>query len=622
MSTQISIVIVNYNVKDLLDNCIESIKKSNFDGDYEIIVVDNNSTDNSVEFLKPKHPDVNFIANQENVGFSKANNQGFDVSSGKYILILNPDTLIEPDTLQKMYDLLESDNEIGAAGCKVLNEDGSFQQACRRSFPTPWNSFCKLFGLQKMFPKSKLFSSYNLSYLDINEQYEVEALIGAFIFTRKKVLDAIGGFDESFFMYGEDLDLCFKIKKNDWKILYSPITSIKHLKGESTKRSNIDEVKHFYNAMEIYIKKNYKYSNLFIGFLKFGIKIRSSIAYLSKEKRNFLYIFIDILILSISFLLANKLRFDEFTGHPIENFWFYLIIMNFINIVSNFSFGSYFENNYSLRRLFQSTLGFGILTGFVTYLFQEFDLSRKVLLFSGLIYFTFGLIIRILIDRFNSAKNSKNILIYGDENLSNQIFNYLKQKLNKYSNISLFSNENNLEKYISENKINEIIISGKLHFLKLENELKKSTIDEVSILPADNFNDFQTNILLENTFGTAAQEEFKLRYPRYRIFKRVSDIILSIFFLSFGLPLLNLIGKHHKSPIKLMMKVLIGSISFVGLKSPKVTDNFKAGFLNLSDLSGGESDITINNLNQYYLRNYSVGLDLEIFFKSFYKKGK
>lgn len=628
MSKTISIVIVNYNVKDLLKLCIESIQRSVFEGHFKIIVVDNDSKDGSVKLLKDQFPDVKFIQNSENLGFSKANNIGFKEATGDYILILNPDTEIEPDTLQKMYELMEGDPKIGAAGCKVLNQDGSFQLACRRSFPTPWNSFCKLFGLQNLFPKSKIFSGYNLTYKSIEKEYEVDALIGAFIFCRNEVIKKTGGFDQDFFMYGEDLDFCYRIKKFGWKIIYSPRTKIIHTKGESTKRSNIDDVKHFYDAMKIYVRKNYKYSNFFISFLNFGIKSREFLAYISKYKFDFLLILIDAVFLNLAFLIANYLRFGTMFGYPAENFLFYVAIISVMNVFSNFSVGSYFEKNYSLKRLFQAILTFGISTGFITYLSQDFDLSRKVLFLTGAFYFIFGGIFRVILERKRRKLHSSNVIIIGEGEISNSIFNYLKNnRISGVSNVEIFeppsgANFSYLEKIIKDSSIKEVILAGnKFRIEDLRSNLKQRTLETVNIYNPKTFEDFQTRTLLEKAFGKQIQEKSKLEFPRYRFFKRALDIFISTFFLTLGLPLVSLIKDSKKSQISALLKVLSGKWSFIGIKDKNTEDSFKEGFLTLADISGGKSRATIKNLNNYYLKNFSFGLDLEIFFRSFGKKG-
>ena len=262
----ISIVIVNYNVKDFLYQCLDSIYLSSSKLSIEIIVVDNNSSDGSVEFLRPIFPNVNFIELKENLGFGKANNIGFSIAKGDYILILNPDTVLEENTLDIMIEYMRSHIEVGIAGCKVLNSDGSFQLPCRRGFPTPWVAFCKLFGLQKMFPNSTIFAQYNQTFLSENETYYIDAIIGAFMFARREVIEELSGFDPDFFMYGEDLDLCFRTYKAGYKVAYVHEAKIIHYKGESTKRSSINEIKHFYNAMEIFSKKHVSNSGFYLFF--------------------------------------------------------------------------------------------------------------------------------------------------------------------------------------------------------------------------------------------------------------------------------------------------------------------------------------------------------------------
>ena len=203
----LSIIIVNYNVKEFLQNLIHSIEKASTNLAVEIIVVDNASDDGSVEVLKEKHTQVKVIANKTNLGFGKANNQGLKIAKGKYILFINPDTLVSEDTLETMLNFLESHPEVGLAGCKIINDNGAFYLPCRRGFPGPWASFTKLTGLSRLFSKSKLFSKYNMTYLDENETHEVDAVSGSFMMIPHFIYDSIGGFDEQFFMYGEDLDL-------------------------------------------------------------------------------------------------------------------------------------------------------------------------------------------------------------------------------------------------------------------------------------------------------------------------------------------------------------------------------------------------------------------------------
>ena len=251
----LSIIIVNYNVKEFLQNLIHSIEKASSNLTKEIFIIDNASDDGSVDFIKEKFPQIKLFANQKNLGFGKANNIGLKEATGKYILLINPDTIVAEDTFEKMIQFFESNKNVGLAGCKILNPDGTLQLACRRSFPGPWTSFTKVTGLSSLFPNSKIFARYNLTYLDENQTYEVDAISGSFMMMRKEVYDKVGGFDEQFFMYGEDLDLCYRIQKAGYKVFYVHTTQIIHYKGESTKRSSLDETKVFYSSMHLFVKK-------------------------------------------------------------------------------------------------------------------------------------------------------------------------------------------------------------------------------------------------------------------------------------------------------------------------------------------------------------------------------
>ncbi|GHT72584.1 hypothetical protein AGMMS50262_01700 [Bacteroidia bacterium] len=267
---KLSIVIVNYNVKYFLEQCLESVLKAVQDLSVEIFVVDNRSSDGSLDYLQPKFPQVRFIANEENVGFSRANNQAIRLAQGEYILLLNPDTVIGEQTLVRVCDFMDKHPEAGGLGVKMLDGYGQFLPESKRGFPSPWNSFCKMSGLSVLFPKSKIFGKYHLRYLDENSVHEVEVLAGAFMLLRKTVLDRVGLLDEGFFMYGEDIDLSYRIRQSGYKNYYFP-EPIVHYKGESTKK-NSKYVRIFYNAMLIFYNKHYAHANFFAKIL-----MRSSI---------------------------------------------------------------------------------------------------------------------------------------------------------------------------------------------------------------------------------------------------------------------------------------------------------------------------------------------------------
>lgn len=254
---QLSIILISYNVKHFLEQCLCSVYKSIGQLNAEVWVVDNASLDNSVAFLQPKFPWVKFIKNAKNVGFAKANNQALHLCSGKYVLFLNPDTLVAEDTLVKCVAFMNANAQSGALGVRMIDGTGAFLQESKRSFPSPLASFYKMAGISRLFPASAVFSRYSLTYLDEFKNHEVDVLSGAFMFAKKDVLSALEGFDESFFMYGEDIDLSYRIQKLGYKNYYFSESTIIHFKGESSRKASLKYVKMFYEAMSIFVKKHY-----------------------------------------------------------------------------------------------------------------------------------------------------------------------------------------------------------------------------------------------------------------------------------------------------------------------------------------------------------------------------
>lgn len=637
----ISIVIVNYNVKDFLSQCIKSIQKSDTKLNYEIIVIDNNSNDGSKELfesLSAQLDNLQYHYLKENIGFGRANNIGFEKADGKYTLILNPDTLIEVDTLQVMYDFMEANQDVGASGCKVLNYDGTFQVACRRGFPTPWASFCKLFGLQKLFPQSKLFSQYNLSYLDENQVNDIDSLIGAFMFTRTDVLKKVDGFDSSFFMYGEDLDLCYRIKQEGLRISYYPKTKIIHFKGESAKRSSINEDKHFYEAMEIFAKKHYGRSKLFFTLLKSGIKLRAGIHYVKKHKIDFVFIITDLLIVNASLLISTKLRRGDMFAFPDYAYPTVFIFLSLVTFISMIFSGEYFENNHRIRKSFFGLVASLIILTFLTYFFRSFAFSRGILLMTitlSIFLVTVARFIYNSIERKRGVSSIKRIVFVGWNKRASELIKNIKEKYKNSELIGYISNhkqENNeleylgepdyIHKTINDKSINEVIVLDKdeLKLNAKNNYIRLKDDSLVHIYVADEYDSFLFSKLISNLSGTAPELKYnKLLLIRYKLTKRFSDILISIIMLTLGLPLLIIKGKT-----KLFLKLLFGKLTFVGLFPLKdeIRQNGKIGIIGLAHISEPEklNDNFIKDLNNYYLENYSLALDFDILFKYLFNR--
>jgi GT2 family glycosyltransferase len=264
---ELSVIIVSYNVREFLKNCLFSAKKASENINCEIFVVDNNSSDSSAEMVRNEFTEVKLIQNTVNKGFSAANNQAIKQSAGQYILLLNPDTLVEEDTFSKCIGFMKNHPDAGALGVRMVNGEGRFLPESKRSLPTPATAFFKTFGFSFLFPKSHLFSRYYLSHIDCYETSATEVIAGAFMFIRREALEKAGLPDEDFFMYGEDIDLSYRIMKAGYQNYYFPDVQIIHFKGQSTSRNNYNDIFNFYRAMRIYSGKRHEEKFTLLYFL-------------------------------------------------------------------------------------------------------------------------------------------------------------------------------------------------------------------------------------------------------------------------------------------------------------------------------------------------------------------
>ncbi|REH01231.1 glycosyltransferase family 2 protein [Flavobacterium aquicola] len=267
---QLSIIILNYNVRYFLELCVLSVESALKNIDSEIIVVDNNSSDDSCEMIKSRFPHVKLIQNSENLGFPKGNNIGVAQAKGEYICILNPDTVVAEDTFEKVLAFAGKKKDLGIAGVKLIDGAGNFLPESKRGIPTPWVAFTKIIGLYKLFPKAAFFNRYYAQHISENQTGEVEILVGAFMFLKKELYDAIGGFDENCFMYSDDIDLSYMALQKGKNNYYFHETAVIHYKGESTSKDAV-YMKRFQEAMEFFYKKHFQVSFLFSVFMKIGI---------------------------------------------------------------------------------------------------------------------------------------------------------------------------------------------------------------------------------------------------------------------------------------------------------------------------------------------------------------
>lgn len=287
---ELSVIIVSYNVRYFLEQCLRSVHKASENIDCEVFVVDNNSADGSCSMVSSMFPEVRLIMNFNNRGFPSANNQALKLAAGRYILLLNPDTIVEEDTFKRCISFMDNHPDAGASGVRMINGRGKLLPESKRALPTPGTAFFKVFGLSYIFPKSRLFNRYYLGHLDSLQTTRADVISGAFMFLRREAVDKTGLLDEDYFMYGEDIDYSYRLKKAGYNNYYYPEIKIIHYKGESTKRENLNVVVNFYKAMRIFVRKHYANGTLriFVLFIQMAIIFRAGISLIERALKKIL----------------------------------------------------------------------------------------------------------------------------------------------------------------------------------------------------------------------------------------------------------------------------------------------------------------------------------------------
>ncbi len=436
---RLSVIIVNYNVRHFLEQALLSVRRAIRGIDGEVWVVDNNSVDDSVRMVQDKFPEVRLIANKTNPGFAIANNQAIRESRGEYVLLLNPDTLVEEDTFRKCLQFMDAHPEAGALGVKLIDGSGKFLPESRRGFPSPWVAFCKTFGLSSIFPHSRLFNRYYMGYLDENETHPVDVLVGAFMFIRRAALDKAGLLDETFFMYGEDIDLSYRIVQAGYQNYYFPETKIIHYKGESTKKGSLNYVRTFYQAMIIFTRKHFtgRRAGLFILMLQAAIWLRAGITLLRNFWNKIRLPLLDALAIYIGLIFLKDFwasyYYKDPTWFKTNVLWFNFPLYILIWLGTVWLNGGY-DQRYDLRRLVRG-LGIGTLILAAVYGFLDLDYrpSRALVLMGAVwaVLSTIGLRAAahfIEFHNFRIGRNRvKNLVIVGSPEESERVMLLLNQ---------------------------------------------------------------------------------------------------------------------------------------------------------------------------------------------------
>ncbi len=640
MRPDVSVIIVNYNVKDYLLNCLRSIEQRHEGVSLEVIVVDNHSADNSVDEIQPLFPSVTWIALRENIGFGKGNNAGLPHCAGRYVLFLNPDTIVSPDTFNTMVAFMDAHADVGMAGCKLLNADGTFQLACRRGLPTPWASFCKLFGLQALFPNSPLFARYNLTYKSVDETYDVDALMGAFMIGRIEIVRDIGGFDPAFFMYGEDLDLCYRVQQLGWKIMYVHTTSVVHFKGESTKRSSMNEVRMFYSAMEIFARKHFANSRGFLLLMKGGIAFRSFVEQIIRKRVEIMIAVADIICILLSLLIATAIRFEGPFAFPPYAYPTVLIVVPLVAILSLVAMGEYVEYRPTVRRsLVGLLLAFLVLSTLMQF-FKDFNFSRGVLLmtigFSAILYsITRGAIAISNVQRRRLRR--RRVLMVGlTEGTERLVASLMMAEpgntmivgvvatqpttVGEFAGLPILGSSQYLEKIVLASTAQEVIITDTtLSRSETMRLMKACATAQARVHVASEYDALVTSRIIEDVSGAGSFVQLTplLRF-RNRTLKRSVDIAFSIMVLLSNLPLLTLRSRRTLDRVHSWTAVLRGSKSLVGLypdgRRRQAGKNGITGLVHVN-LPHILSASAITQLNDYYVDRFTLALDVEIILK-------
>ena len=647
---KLSVIIVNYNVCYFLEQTLISLRKAMSGIDTEIIVVDNHSIDGSVEMIRSKFPEVTLIANKENSGFSKANNQAIKMAQGEYVLLLNPDTVVEEDTLVKACHFMDAHPQSGGLGVKMVDGKGKFLPESKRGLPTPLVAFYKIFGLSSLFPKSKIFGKYHLGFLDMNQTHEVEVLSGACMFIRKAALDKIGLLDEDYFMYGEDIDLSYRILKGGYKNYYYPETRIIHYKGESTKKSSVNYVFVFYKAMIIFARKHFSSKNagLFSLLINVAIYLRASISLIARFFSKAMLPMLDAGLIFIGMYFLKTYWEENYKWIPGDyppEYMRVAVPAYIITWLTSVFFSGGYDKPIRMSRIITG-MAFGTLLISALSNFADAYRFSKALIILGGVFSGMALAFNRYLIHFLKFKNldlekgnRKRIILIGNDaetarvskmmnNMKHngEVLGFVGLNTEPASHNRLGSIEN-LKEIIRLYKAEEIIFCSKdipaaqiIEWMtKVGNPHLEFKIvpDESNFIIGSNSKDSQGDFYTLNI-------ELNITQPNNIRKKRLLDFILAFTFL-LNYPLLFWSVKKPVNFIKNSFRVLIGKKSWVGFSEGEQIHltQIRKGIISPVSLYEDKQldEATIRRLNLLYAKDYQTYTDLELILKNWRRLG-
>lgn len=650
---KLSVIIVNYNVKYFLEQCLKSVLNAGKDLAMEVFVVDNNSVDGSVEMVRQKFPGVKLIANKENAGFSKANNQAIHIASGEYILLLNPDTVVEDQTFSRVVDFMDQTPDAGGLGVKMIDGQGVFLPESKRGLPTPAVAFFKIFGLSSLFPKSRLFGRYHLGFLDPNEVHSVEVLSGAFMLMRRSVLEKTGYLDETFFMYGEDIDLSWRIIQAGYKNYYFPHTRIIHYKGESTKKSSINYVFVFYNAMIIFARKHFSAKNarVFSFLINLAIYFRASLAIVNRFLKRSIVPLLDAAIIFAGFAYIKEyweskvMDFDQ-SYYPPEFLYYFVPAYILIWLFTVYISGGYDKP----LKLFRIVRGIGLGTVVILVIYALLPISMRfsrALILLGSLWALVSMVLTRLSWNLIRYKNlhlgseiNKRIAIIGNGAEPERIAMMLRQS-GSNAFIGFVSTEPQTppsDGYLGTlsqlNEIMEVYNINELIFCAAEMSseaiishmtgMKGKTVT-FKIAPPESLFIIGSNSI--DTFGDLFTLDVNtINQTANKRNKRLFDILICGWVVV-TFPLLVWFVKKPSGLLPNLLAVILGHKTWVGYNpvAPLVRlPALKRSVLNPADAFPGKTlDLTtLSNLNTLYAKDYRLENDFQILWKGIRNLGR
>jgi GT2 family glycosyltransferase len=641
---RLSVVIVNYNVRYFLEQALGSVRKAMQGIEGEVWVVDNHSADDSVRMVRDRFPEVRLIANTDNPGFAVANNQAIRLSSGEYVLLLNPDTLVEEDTFHKCLAFMDQHPEAGALGCKLIDGSGKFLPESKRGFPTPWVAFCKTFGLSWLFPKSRVFNRYHLGHLPEDEVAEVDVLAGCFMFMRKAALDKSGLLDEAFFMYGEDIDLSYRIQQAGYVNYYFPETKIIHYKGESTKKGTLNYVRTFYQAMIIFARKHFsgRRAGLFVLMLQGAIWFRAGLTLLRQLLGKIWLPVLDAGVIYAGLVLLKNFWANYYYHDPnwfkTNVLWFNFPLYILIWLGTVWLSGGY-DTRYAIARLMRG-LGLGTLILSAVYGFLDLDYrpSRALVLMGAVWAVCATVFVRLAahfweFGNFNIGNSPhRNLIIAGSQEECARVLGLLNKMGAEGKNyIGRVGNDAAGERLGAMTQLPElarIYAANEIIFCSKDIGPQEIMANMARMGPSVAYKIVPEESL--SIIGSSSKEEpgelytIALRYniaePGRRRDKRLLDLAFCVVLLA-TLPFWLVFSAKRKRFLENLFPVMRGSKTWAGY-APQAPDAalppLKPGvFSPLDTLHGLEVNLeTAARLNFFFARDWELERDLAIIFKA------